>query len=206
MNFGRYNVVFPFFLFSFFCLFPFFLSFFFACPKCSWCGLGTPTHFDLRDFRRRWRSGKKKVSESPPPPLISFFGTCATFGAGGGREKCVCPPHNPLRICAPAEVPSYPLLNLPLNYGITFLITIDSGNHDHRIEDLHLSLASLWHETSILLMTPISFPHMFLLNANRACVTVKWTRLEVQGRSEAIVQMFILCACPLDTLNPHPAK
>ena len=23
-----------------------------------------PTHFDLRDFRRRWRSGKK-VSESP---------------------------------------------------------------------------------------------------------------------------------------------
>ena len=53
-------------LFLFLKLFwPFF--FFFACQKCSWCGLGTPTHFDLCDFRRRWRSGKK-VSESPPPP------------------------------------------------------------------------------------------------------------------------------------------
>ena len=68
MNFGRYNV--------FFCLFfkAFLAFFFFASQKCSWCGLGTPTHFDLRDF-----------------------------GAGGGREYVSVPPppHNPLRICAP---------------------------------------------------------------------------------------------------------
>ena len=33
------------------------------------------------------------VSDSPPPPLISWFGTCATFDAGGAPEKkCRIPP------------------------------------------------------------------------------------------------------------------
>ena len=43
---------------------------------------------DLREFRR-----SKKVSDSPP--LISFFGTCSTFEAGGGPRKkhsVLCPP------------------------------------------------------------------------------------------------------------------
>ena len=43
-----------------------FFFFFFACQKCLWCGKGTPTNFDLRDFRRRWRSEKKVSSDLRP--------------------------------------------------------------------------------------------------------------------------------------------
>ena len=109
MNFGRYNVVFCVFLVVFFCLFPpFFFFFFFLLVRK--CGLGTPTHFDLRDFRRRWRSGKKSVGVPPPPfflPISPFFFlffflvrnvrdvgwvplhilTCATFDADGAPEN-----------------------------------------------------------------------------------------------------------------------
>ena len=46
--------------------------------------------------RRRWCSGKKKSVGGPPhPPLISFFGTCASFETGRRvREKnsMLCPP------------------------------------------------------------------------------------------------------------------
>ena len=55
-------------------------------------------------------------------------------------------------------------------------------------------------ETSI----PIpSFPCPVLLNANRAGSTSKQAPLGVEGRSEATVYIFKLCAWPLDPLNPH---
>ena len=81
------------FFYSFFGLFPFF--FFFACQKCSWCGLGTPTHFDLCDFRRRWRSGKKCRSPPPPPPPPprSSAGLALPWGwRAVGKNVSVVPP------------------------------------------------------------------------------------------------------------------
>ena len=51
-----------------------------------------PPVWDLRDSRRWWRSGKKKCWSLPDThQLISFFGTCATFEAGGGPEQCCAP-------------------------------------------------------------------------------------------------------------------
>ena len=108
MNFGRCNVV-----FALFFLIAFLTFFFFLLDRnvCEWCGLGTPTHFDLRDFRRRWRSGKKCRSPPPPPPPPPhqlFWDLRYLWGWRRGWRrsgKCVCPPHNPLRICAPARKP-----------------------------------------------------------------------------------------------------
>ena len=87
-----------------FCVIYICLRFFFFLSKMflMW-GKGTPTNFDLRDFRRRWRS-EKKVLESPPPPppppppptprLSAFFGTCVTFGSDGGGKICMSPPQS----------------------------------------------------------------------------------------------------------------
>ena len=69
MNFGRYNVVFCLFFLAFLAYILFF--FFFLLVR------------NVRDVG---------VPPPPPPPLISFFGTCATFGAGGGRENVSVPP------------------------------------------------------------------------------------------------------------------
>ena len=82
-----------------------FFFFFFACQKGLSCRIGTPT-LCLKNWATNFESEKKKSvvvpPPPPPPPLIQLFlGTCATFGAGGGPgKKIVCPPHNPLRICA----------------------------------------------------------------------------------------------------------
>ena len=98
MNLGRYNVVFCLFFLAFFAYF----LFFFCLSEMFVMLVGYPYTLWLARFSTQMALRKKSVGV--PPPLISFFGTCATIGAGGGREKCVCPPHNPLRICAPVCV------------------------------------------------------------------------------------------------------
>ena len=51
----------------------------------------SPAHQLIWDLRTLAVLQKKKC-RSPPPPLISFFGTCATFWAGGSpKKKCVPP-------------------------------------------------------------------------------------------------------------------
>ena len=53
---------------------------------------------------------------------------------------------------------------------------------------------------------PYSLPFAVLLNANSSGFDRgKRTRLRIQGRSEATIQIFKLCTCPLDLLNPHSA-
>ena len=54
----------------------------------------TPTHFDLPDFRRRWRSGKK-VSESPPPAHSAFLGLALPLGLAAVGKMCLSPPPPP---------------------------------------------------------------------------------------------------------------
>ena len=56
-----------------------------------------------------------------------------------------------------------------------------------------------------MMTPPILFPCAVLLNANRVGSTGKRTRLGVQVWFETTVQIFKLCACPLDPLNPHSA-
>ena len=89
--------------FSFCGFFVFCFLFFVACQKCSWCGLGTPTHFDLRDFRRRWRSGKKSVgAPQPPPPPPSpppahhwaFLGLALPLGLAAVGKNVSFPPQS----------------------------------------------------------------------------------------------------------------
>ena len=82
---------------------PFFF-FFFACQKGLSCRMGTPT-LCQKNWATNFESEKKCRSPPPPPLLISLFGTCATFDAGGApKKKCRSPPppppHNPLRIGA----------------------------------------------------------------------------------------------------------
>ena len=74
----------------------------------------------------------------------------------------------------------------------------------YMIKDLQSSLASLWHGVQHFSDdSPNSFPCAVLLNANRAGSMGKRTWCGVQGRSEATIQMFKLCTCRLDPLNPH---
>ena len=47
---------------------------------------GYPYYVPAKSMQTFW-DRKKKVSESPPPPLISFFWTCATLYAGSGRPS-----------------------------------------------------------------------------------------------------------------------
>ena len=93
-------------------------------------------------------------------------------------------------------------------YG-TDLWRCDHGSRLNQLQkiifkDLHLPLVSLRHrDYGFSADSHNSFPRAMLLNANRAGSTGKRTWLGVQGSSEATVQMFKLCACPLDLLNPH---
>ena len=55
---------------------------------------------------------------------------------------------------------------------------------------------------------PSSFPCAVLLNVNdRAAgqANTAWGPRQVRARSETTLQIFKLCACPLEPLNPHSA-
>ena len=68
------------------------------------------------------------------------------------------------------------------------------------------SLASLQHgDYHFNADSPNSFPCTILLNTNIAGSLGKRTRHGIQGRSDAPVQIFKLCTCPLDLLNQHSA-
>ena len=70
------------------------------------CPPPPPRFWDRMKFDRNyvtfsvWNSIFGLCRSPPPPPraLISFFGTCTTFGAGSMGKMCM--PRNPLRICA----------------------------------------------------------------------------------------------------------
>ena len=80
---------------TFLCIF----FYFFACQIFFGCA---PGKVPLQIVRRRWRSPPKKCRSPPPPPppppcLSAFLGLACYL-----RRVCICPPHNPIRICAPA--------------------------------------------------------------------------------------------------------
>ena len=56
-----------------------------------------------------------------------------------------------------------------------------------------------------MMTSPILSRCAILLNANRVDSTGKRTWLGVWDRSKATIQIFKLCACPLDLLNLHSA-